>query len=204
MLHAITQFRKNLASVKDIESIYSLVEQNFPLLKSQSEELLRATIALAVSALDHYIHDCVRIGMLEIYIGDRDGCDMYNRFPISMKTVLELINAPSAAQIDILESVIVKKNGFDSFHSPKGIEYALRIISIDRIWSKLSVKLNTPADDIKEKLGLIVERRNKIVHEADFNIVTSQKYPIDAGMIRGVVDFVEQLCESLHIILTET
>ena len=42
-----------------------------PTLTTQASQLLRSQFVLLVSALDTYIHDIVRIGILQVYQGTR-------------------------------------------------------------------------------------------------------------------------------------
>ena len=56
---------------------------------------------------------------------------------------------------------------------------------------------------IKEQLSSIVERRNKIAHEADINPTynTGERWPIDENMVNDAVDFIEQVVNSIHQVL---
>ena len=62
MQTVINQFRANIVRVRDLGVIYSA-------LKAQTtgaidlSDILRTELVMAVSALDHYIHEIVRLGM---------------------------------------------------------------------------------------------------------------------------------------------
>ncbi|MDP8933613.1 MAG: HEPN domain-containing protein, partial [Cyanobacteriota bacterium] len=64
-------------------------------------------------------------------------------------------------------------------------------------------KISKPAKDIKQQLNSIVDRRNKIAHEADidptYNIGT--RWNIDEVLVGNAVDFIEQIVESIHQVL---
>jgi RiboL-PSP-HEPN len=57
--------------------------------------------------------------------------------------------------------------------------------------------------ELKQQLNSIVDRRNKIAHEADidptFNI--GNRWYIDELLVGEAVDFVEQVVESIHQVL---
>ena len=63
--------------------------------------------------------------------------------------------------------------------------------------------MGSPAKDIKQQLSLIVDRRNKIAHEADIDPTLSlgNRWPIDELLVNEAVDFLEQVVESIHKIL---
>lgn len=123
MINSFNQFRKNIEAVKELDKLYTLLISNFPTLKEESKEILRAEIALSVSALDSYIHDVVRVGMLEIYKGTRNASEKYKTFPLTIKTVEAIAVAINQEEKQIfLESAIREIISRDSYQSPKGIE----------------------------------------------------------------------------------
>lgn len=60
-----------------------------------------------------------------------------------------------------------------------------------------------PDKEIKQQLKLIVDRRNKIAHEADIDPTLSlgNRWDMDESMVNDAVDFIEQVVESIHQIL---
>ncbi len=84
MHRAINAFRANIGRVKALGGLYDAVSGlTTPVV--DASDMLRAEIAMAVSALDHYIHEMTRIGMLQIVDGARnqttrhevDGMEIY-------------------------------------------------------------------------------------------------------------------------------
>lgn len=202
MIDAIEQFRKNIASIRELGSLYTLIQTQYPILTPNLEEILRSQIVLTVSALDCFIHDCVRIGMLEIYKGTRTNNDSFEKYSINLKT-LNYINSATTqyAKLIFLEKYIRERNSRDSYQSPKTIEYALSILNIRTLWSQLAAPMGMTAQDIKNELSLIVDRRNKIAHEADLNPLLGTKYPISITEINSVTTFIELLCEKIYEII---
>jgi RiboL-PSP-HEPN len=60
-----------------------------------------------------------------------------------------------------------------------------------------------PVKDIKQQLDSIVDRRNKIAHEADINPTFNigNRWDIDEVLVSEAVDFIEKLIESIHLML---
>ncbi|MHC5936081.1 HEPN domain-containing protein [Nostoc sp.] len=71
------------------------------------------------------------------------------------------------------------------------------------MWDEVASKMSKPPKDIKQQLTLIVERRNKIAHEADIDptLNIGNRWYIDESMVGDTVDFIEQVVESIHQIL---
>ena len=70
MQAAIDQFRRNIQRVRNLGAIYQALSAQTTQALDLSD-LLRSELVMAVSALDHYIHELVRLGMLEAYQGNR-------------------------------------------------------------------------------------------------------------------------------------
>ncbi len=102
-----------------------------------------------------------------------------------------------------LEGEVRERLGYQSFQQPDKIADAIRLISDKRLWDEVATKMSKPIRDIKQQLSSIVDRRNKIAHEADidptYNI--GNRWYIDEMLVNDAVDFIEQVVESIHQIL---
>ena len=102
-----------------------------------------------------------------------------------------------------LEGEIRERLGYQSFQQADKIAEAIRYISDKKLWDEVAVQMTKPAKDIKQQLNSIVDRRNKIAHEADidptFNI--GSRWNIDELLVGNAVDFIEMLVESIHQVL---
>ena len=124
-------------------------------------------------------------------------------------TVAALIPAISSSVVNRLnnaswlEDEIREHLGRLSFQQPDKIADAIRYISDKKLWDEVANKISRPAKDIKQQLNSIVDRRNKIAHEADidptFNI--GNRWNIDEVLVGDAVDFIEQIVESIHQVL---
>ena len=102
-----------------------------------------------------------------------------------------------------LESEIRERLGYLSFQQADKIADAIRYISDKKLWDEVAIQMTKPSKDIKQQLNSIVDRRNKIAHEADidptFNI--GSRWNIDEVLVGDAVNFVEMLVESIHQVL---
>jgi len=124
-------------------------------------------------------------------------------------TVAALIPAISSSVVNRLnnasglEDEIRERLGYESFQQPDKIADAIRYISDKNLWDEVANKISRRPEDIKQQLNSIVDRRNKIAHEADidptFNI--GNRWNIDEVLVGDAVDFIEQIVESIHQVL---
>lgn len=202
MIKAISQFESNRDRAKELGSIFSLVESHYPLLVPQGEEILRAQIVLIVSAFDTFIHDCIRTGIIQSYTGLRKIGGALSSYNISFDQVSILDHMPTINdKINHLDNLLREKNSKDSYQSPKSIEFALGLINVSKVWTKVSPYMHIPAVDIRNKLSLIVDRRNKIAHESDYNPITNSKYPISKSDVNDIISFLDNLSKAIYRIL---
>jgi hypothetical protein len=102
-----------------------------------------------------------------------------------------------------LEDEVRERLGYQSFQQPDKIAEAVRSISDKKMWDEVSTKMGTPSKDIKQQLSAIVDRRNKIAHEADIDPTfgIGSRWYIDEILVSDAVNFIEQVIESIHQVL---
>lgn len=193
MYKAFELFRKNVESAKYLTSLYQYLENSItsPL---SFEDLLRAQIVYSVSAFDKLIHDFVRIGMVEIFVEKRRPTAKYLSESISIATYNEMITATIPPKEYIFEQAIFQKFKTVSFQTPEKVAEGLSYIWEEKQkWQKIALQMNMGLDDKKAKntLKLIANRRNSIVHEADINPLTEEKYSITCEECEEITLFIE-------------
>ena len=200
MLSAIQQLRENIERVRVIGGLYKALDQlTTPIL--DTTDLLRTQIIMAVSALDHYIHNVTRLGMLEIYDNRRPATNGFSRFQVTMDAALQGLDEPSVSTW--FETEIREKHGYLTFQHPDKIADAVRLFSSCELWPSVASQLGLTAQDVKNRLHLIVERRNKIAHEADLDpSYPGSRWPISPSDVTNAVDFIQNVCETIHSVVT--
>lgn len=201
MLNARQHFKANINRVKEIGGLYEALSGLTTSIIDASD-LLRSQIVMSVSALDHYIHEVTRHGMLEIFDGKRSPTDAFLKFQVSMET-LQQLTALAGASRALLENEIREKHSYLSFQHPDRIGDAIRLFYSLPLWPDVASSLSLPVNDVKTRLKLIVERRNKIAHEADMDpSYPGTRWPITRHDIQTTINFIENVCESIHSIIT--
>jgi hypothetical protein len=188
---AQAQFEENVRRVRSLGGIADAVESLTTTVLDISD-LWRAQIVLAVSALDHFVHELVRLGMIDCAKGEREKTDAYRRFVLPVSAT-ESALAGSDVEVWIGEAVR-QHHSWQSFQDPEKLANAIRLISSVKLWDTVGKSLNLSASDVKTRLALVVDRRNKIAHEADLDPSNpSFRWPIDARTSAETVKFIEEL-----------
>ncbi|MEK7399274.1 MAG: HEPN domain-containing protein [Candidatus Poribacteria bacterium] len=195
----ISQFKDNIQRIRNLHSIYAHLSVSTTNIIDMSD-ILRAELAFAVSAFDHYTHGIVRIGMLEIFNGKRSETPSFKKFNIPLEKIKDAISNP--VSFNWLEYEIIDQHSRKSFQKSDNVSEAIRLISDIKIWDEIAKRQGKNASDLKDQLDLIVTRRNQIVHEAD--MVPSSpgdRWLIDEIMVNGAIDFIEKLADTIYDIL---
>lgn len=205
MFSAIRQLRENIARVRAIGGLYEAVDQlTTPIV--DASDLLRTQIVMAVSALDHYVHEITRIGMLEVYDGVRPRTTAFARFQVTMEAAMTGITESSenkSSENKWLDTEIRERHGYLVFQRPERIAEAVKLFCTLDLWATVAFRLNLRSQDLQTRLRLIVERRNSIVHEADLDpSYPNTRWPISYSDSRSSVDFVETICETIYSVIT--
>ena len=201
MLSPIEQFRENMARVQTLGGLHQAFDQQTTLAVDLSD-LLRAQIVMIVSALDHYIHEITRVGMLEVYDGARPQTNAFLRFQVTMGATITGISKPS--ENDWLDREIRDKHGYQAFQHPDNIANAIRLFSSCELWRSVASELNLTDQDVKNRFRAIVNRRNQIVHEADLDPSypgTGNRWPISPSDVTSTSDFIQDVCEAIHTVV---
>src|SRR3990172_4920646 len=152
MHSAIQQFRSNIERVHALGGLYNALSRlTTPAV--DITDILRAQIVLAVSALDHYIHELTRLGMLEVFNGLRPSTTAFGRFKVTMDAAMAGIAGSGGSSW--VESEIREKHGFLAFQHPDKVAEAIRLFSACDLWPQVAMKLGLSSQDVKNRLRLI-------------------------------------------------
>lgn len=198
MLPAIDQFRANIARVRSLIGLgVALHNQTGGTL--DVSEAYRSALAMAVSALDHFIHEKSLQGMVEVFRGNRQATDAYRRFTVRMAAVMTgLTNLGTEAWF--VEEVR-ELNGGRTFQRPDDVADAIRLFSQVALWPAVAQHLGQESRIVKDQLALLCDRRNKVVHEFDVQPGgMGARWPISDAIATNSADFVEQLAEAIELL----
>ncbi len=195
MHSTLQQFRTNVLRARDLGKLAVAVTQlTTPAI--DVSDMWRAQIVLGVSALDYLIHELTRIGIIEISKGSRPKTDSFSRYQVPLDAVEHgFTGHPHELW---LGEAVRDKHSWLSFQHPDKIADAIRLISPIKLWEEVGKELTMPAQDVKRRLELIVDRRNKIAHEADMEPTNPGfRWPVSDTMANDALDFIERVAEAI-------
>ena len=195
MQAAFDQFCENLARARSLAGLaQSLSSLTTPVI--DLSDILRASLVLAVSALDHFVHEFVRLGMLEVHRGNRPTTEAYLSFRVPMSATREAIT--DTGRDEWLDQAIRETHSWLSFQHPDKIADAIRLMSNVRLWEQIASELGMTSRTVRTQLGAIIDRRNKIAHEADMDPTNpGYRWPINEVLIQDAIDFIDKVAQAI-------
>lgn len=197
MLNSLSVFRENIRSAREIAPLYDYLVANV-LVPMNFDDLLRSQIVYSVSAFDKLIHDLVRIGMVDIFIGKRPATAKYLAERISMGAYNSMSTATIPPKEFYFEQQIVGMLKVVSYQDPDKVVDGLSYIWDEQHkWQKIAAAMAMDARIVKTELRLIIDRRNFIVHEADIDSATGRKRLISKTDCELAILFLENCGEKI-------
>ena len=196
MLQSHKRFVKLVQDTLNVETLYNYFEHS--VVPVDISDLLRWQWVQCISAFDKFVHDVVRVGMVEIFLGNRTPTPKYNTFQIDIQTYGDMINNIIDASL-IFERKIILKHGFLAFQDPSKVADALSYIwNENDKWGKISNLMGMSKDDCTTYLRNIVIRRNQIVHEGDYTDSLSRRQDILLQDVIDIRDYILKLGQAIY------
>lgn len=174
-------------------------------------DLYRSAIMQSVSAFDHYIHEEIRLRILDLFKQDRSQWPAkLSTFPVPLGVVGD-VSAGTVRESWLSEEIRLQ-HGHLSYQHPDKIADGLRLISDTPAWETIAGKLGitsqgrqTAGKVLKRRWQLIIDRRNLIVHESDLDPTPPRdtRYPIDHTTTEDALRLVSDVAESISELLDE-
>jgi hypothetical protein len=187
-------FRQNLAYARDLVATAVALTSQLTAVISV-DDLLRSALVHGVSAFDHFVHEEVRVRMILTQQGLCPPAKGYMRFRVSMSSV-DL--ALTQGGVGWLEAEIREQHGYLAFQQPEKVADAFRLVTDVSLWQNVAAHIQRRPDDVKRELKLIVDRRNKIAHEADTDPTPPRsRYPINEQLVTRSLDFLDTVVSAI-------
>lgn len=193
----LIRFEENINAAENLEPLYTYLCNNAE--NMDASYLLRSEFVLIVSALDTYVHMVTEdIIVNSFYDANLDTAELEVSLR-KMKSIMMMTDENDKR--GMLRNVVRNRLKKDSFQSPRSIEYAFGLIGIKKIWTSIKDGMGMGCEDITNKLGLIVNRRNMIAHESDRNTITGELQTIDLPTVINCKEFIVRLVNQLETLL---
>lgn len=194
MQKAIELFRTSMDRARHLGGLHGALS-SLTTSAVDASDLLRAQLVLGVSALDYFIHEITVLGMVSVLEGRRTATPSFLKYRVAMGSIL----SGTSLEPGCFESVIRERHSFQTFQQPDKIADAIRLFSDVNLWQQVALQLGLPEQEVKARLRLIVDRRNKIVHEADVNpSYPDMRWPISKSDVDQSLDLISRIGESIY------
>lgn len=197
MINPIERFRENINRARHFYNMYVSLEKSTTNIVDVSD-ILRAEIVMGVSALDNYVHEVVRVGMVQIFEGERQKTEMYKKFEIPLDHIPKVEDEEKGYRW--FELLVKNKNSHKTFQNPNKINSAIRLVlDVNNIWDEIARETKgSTGKELRNRMSLIVDRRNKIAHESDRDrSKQTGRWPIDQHMVEDSLDFIDWSVEKI-------
>ncbi len=203
MSFELQAFETSIERCRGLVVAAGYLSQQAPALEETAADILRAALAQAVSALDRFVHERVRTSMLDAARGMRSRTTSFSRFPVPLASALDNVPHGPIAVDAWLSPAITEQHGILSFQRAEKIADAVRlVVTVENgLWPAVAAALEEPdVKFLKERLDLIVDRRNQIVHQDDAE-TASGRAAIDELLVLDAIDFVSSIVAEIDAIV---
>ncbi|MET8596958.1 hypothetical protein [Streptomyces althioticus] len=132
------------------------------------EDHYRSALVHAVAAIDSYVHGVVLDRAVDILMG-RLVAVASSKVGLSFAAVGKIMAATSGGDVAVelaARTYVAERLGLETYQRPDDIASALAMVGVQKIWS---TAFAGDAYTQKTALGVIVSRRNRIVHQCDLD-----------------------------------
>lgn len=204
------EFQRSVLQIRQISDVYTYLNRNVGLRTVDFDDILRSQIINIVSALDRYLHEKVRKGICDIFLGNRIATAKFRSFSLSSETVLKIWGDSNLTEVQreiLINSAVTNGLKTLSFQQSTKIKDALSYL-----WDEphkmtiIAKEMGVPGTSdnerqkyLTQKLDLLVERRNQIAHESDMFV--GGKREINQEDVENAITFIENFvgCINTHI-----
>lgn len=189
----IENFRNSIAGIQSKFDMVKRLEDEG--LIQESKDILRSQVVFLLSAMDFYMHEIVKYGILKIFKGERARTNSYKEFIVSLETVEKAIANPES--VDWLDAEIVHRNHHKTFLEPDKIKGQLNLISTKKIFTTPATEISdnsTLTNDLKD----LYKRRNAIAHQTDRDNSSGVLNDIDSNEVNKYITLVSKFIEIVH------
>lgn len=166
----------------------------------------RAAFVQGVSAFDTFIHEEIRVRILNIFASAAAMPAALQRFKVTLASTRIATITPG---LSWLETEIRDQHSLLSFQKPEKVADGIRLISDVQLWKALAIHLgqgpqNGESGDqiLKRRMTLIADRRNTIVHESDLDPTPPGDvlYPMTRSTVEDALAFLDQVARGIQAV----
>jgi hypothetical protein len=165
-----------------------------------SSDLFRAALVQAVSALDSYVHGVVLDRAVDIMLGRASHVAGNVKIGLPFGAVRDVVTAQTVIDRELAARThLAQRLSLETFQRPDDIAKAFAMVGLPKLWSTV---WPTSSADAQKAIALVVQRRNRIVHQCDSDPLNpgsvtplTDSDTLDSiKVVRGSVAAIDQIC----------
>lgn len=197
-------FDQNLTSIRKQFDIADTLKSEGNV--EECETIWRSQVLFLESALDFYIHEISKYGILNIFSGDWDKTDKYNNYQVPMKYVEEGLKNPESKSW--LLEYLNERFSSEVYLSFESMKNQLNLLGLffEPVMDKAFPKPSTPDPLYREGKKVVrelFERRNQIAHQTDRQHNDATPNTISKEYVEQCVADVSAIVNGIHTLATE-
>lgn len=172
----------------------------------ECETIWRSQIVFLESALDFYIHEISKYGMLNIFSGDWSKTEKYNNYQVPLKYVEEGFKNPESKAW--LLQYLNERFSTEVYLSAESMKNQLNLLGLsfktvmEKAFPKNSVQVSTYREG-KKVVKELFERRNQIAHQTDRKHDDATQNTISKEYVEQCFADVRAIADSIQTIAIE-
>ncbi|MGW5880295.1 hypothetical protein ACWFMI_27495 [Nocardiopsis terrae] len=165
------------------------------------EDLYRAAWSQAVSALDHWLHEEVlEHAVALVRSEERPLPERLAKLRMPFATVEQMTDNSVGS---VFAEFIAEEIRRDTYQRSKGVSEGLRLIThlnAQQIWERIAEGLGVTAAAARDRQDRVVDRRNRIAHQADLDS-DGLRTPMSAAEVEEAVTWIEDVAKRITTLL---
>lgn len=158
--------------------------------RGRTNDLLRASLVMAVSAMDAYFHAKV----CRYVIAHSKKAETGSRLMNLRITVADFVRGNGLRYRNAALRAAVERHLYlQSLQTPENIADAVALIGVSDFWNSVAAEMGQEAKGVRKRLSAISRRRNQIAHEGDLSqskLRRNKSHSISRKYTRDALDFV--------------
>lgn len=198
-------FEQSLTRARDMMGLASSLNNSTSGAMDLSD-IHRAAFVQGVSAFDTFVHEEIRVRILDIFSSGSPLPKALQKFKVSLASAQIAV---SGSDLGWLETEIREQHSLLSFQKPDKVADAVRLVSDVQLWKSLADHLGQGAVGgesgdliLKRQLTLIADRRNTIVHQSDLDPTPpgDELYPMTQATVEDALAFLDRIARGIQAV----
>lgn len=184
-------FDKHIEECREAVAIYEHLENTS---HYRADFSLRFVWIAVVSAFDHYVSQLILERATAAYANNEKLTAKLLSDVVTFSSALELKQANAIDSILVFKDILSTCIKFRSFQHPDKVADGLSYVWPEKHkWEYVAKALSISVESLKGTLESIVDRRNLIAHNADYDEARGAKLPIGKSDALEVLRFIERI-----------